>query len=67
VQFLTQICVPRHGGTVGESCGRMMEEMHLISAARTCGHDVVYCLKIFAATAGVRTQWSHDTSEGTCF
>ena len=41
--------------------------MLLISASRTGGHDVVYCLKISAATAGVRTQWSQDTSEGTCF
>jgi len=29
-----------------------MEEMHLISASRTGGHDVEYCLKIFAAAAG---------------
>ena len=44
-----------------------MEEIHLISTSRIGGHDVVYSLKIFAATTGVRTQWSRDTSEGKCF
>lgn len=51
---MTQVCVPKHGGPLCGSCGRIMEEMHLISASRTGGHDVVYCLKIFAAAAGAK-------------
>lgn len=37
------------------------DEARVISAARTSGRDVVYCLKTLVASASERTQWSRST------
>jgi hypothetical protein len=40
--------------------GDSLKGHFFISAARTNGHDVVYCLKTFVARAEVGKQWSPD-------